>query len=88
MKSAEQHHNVVQLRRPDTVSRRSQLEFLPAALEIMETPASPLGRSIAFTIMLFSRHRPRLVRSWTYRHRRCGIRKGRADRAHQDRPTA
>jgi hemolysin D len=27
------------------------LAFLPAALEIVETPASPLGRSIAYTIM-------------------------------------
>jgi hemolysin D len=27
------------------------LAFLPAALEIVETPASPLGRSIAFSIM-------------------------------------
>jgi len=28
-------------------------EFLPAALEILETPASPVGRAIAFTIILF-----------------------------------
>ena len=28
-------------------------EFLPAALEILETPASPVGRMIAFTIILF-----------------------------------
>jgi hemolysin D len=28
-------------------------EFLPAALEIIETPASPVGRAIALTIMLF-----------------------------------
>ena len=30
-----------------------ELEFLPAALEIIETPASPVGRAIAFTIILF-----------------------------------
>ena len=27
------------------------LAFLPAALEIVETPASPVGRSIAYVIM-------------------------------------
>jgi hemolysin D len=37
-------------RDPDRRSRE-ELAFLPAALEIVETPASPLGRSIAFTIM-------------------------------------
>jgi hemolysin D len=30
---------------------REELEFLPAALEIVETPASPAGRGIAWTIM-------------------------------------
>mgnify|MGYP001807013727 CR=1 FL=1 len=30
-----------------------ELAFLPAALEIVETPPSPLGRAIAGTIMLF-----------------------------------
>ena len=30
---------------------REELQFLPAALEIVETPASPSGRSIAWTIM-------------------------------------
>ena len=33
--------------------RRDELEFLPAALEIIETPASPAGRAIAFTIIGF-----------------------------------
>jgi len=33
--------------------RRDELEFLPAALEIIETPASPIGRAIAGTIILF-----------------------------------
>src|SRR5262245_61874054 len=36
--------NVVWLR---GASRRSELEFLPAAVEIIETPASPAGRAIA-----------------------------------------
>jgi len=31
--------------------RRDELEFLPAALEIIETPASPIGRGIAATII-------------------------------------
>jgi hemolysin D len=31
----------------------AEREFLPAALEILETPASPAGRAIAFTIILF-----------------------------------
>ncbi|WP_246667485.1 HlyD family type I secretion periplasmic adaptor subunit [Bradyrhizobium macuxiense] len=44
---------MVQLPRPDIGTRRSQLEFLPAALEIMETPASPVGRAIGATIILF-----------------------------------
>jgi hemolysin D len=30
-----------------------ELEFLPAALEVMETPASPAGRAIAWSIMAF-----------------------------------
>ena len=39
---------------PRTVTRRRvEAEFLPAALEIIETPASPVGRAIAGTIILF-----------------------------------
>ena len=34
--------------------RNYELEFLPAAVEILEMPASPLGRSIALTIALFA----------------------------------
>jgi hemolysin D len=34
--------------------RSYELEFLPAAVEILETPASPLGRSIALAITLFA----------------------------------
>jgi hemolysin D len=33
--------------------QRNAREFLPAALEILETPASPAGRTIGFTIILF-----------------------------------
>src|SRR5262252_5242249 len=33
--------------------RRDELEFLPAALEIIETPASPAGRAIGGVIILF-----------------------------------
>jgi hemolysin D len=32
---------------------REALEFLPAALEIVETPASPVGRAIAATVIAF-----------------------------------
>jgi hemolysin D len=34
--------------------RNYELEFLPAAVEILETPASPLGRAIALSIALFA----------------------------------
>src|ERR1700719_2958996 len=37
--------------RPDR--SRTELEFLPAALEIVETPASPAGRAIGGVIILF-----------------------------------
>lgn len=43
---------VVPLRRAPK-PRRDELEFLPAALEIVETPASPLGRIVAATLMAF-----------------------------------
>jgi hemolysin D len=33
--------------------QRADLEFLPAALEIVETPASPLGRAVAVALALF-----------------------------------
>jgi hemolysin D len=35
------------------VRRGDELEFLPAAIEIVESPVSPLGRGIAFTIIAF-----------------------------------
>lgn len=43
---------VVPLRRM-TEERRAELEFLPAALEIIETPASPIGRAIAGALIAF-----------------------------------
>jgi hemolysin D len=46
-------NNVVPLRRRAAAQRTAALEFLPAALEIIETPASPAGRGIAGTIILF-----------------------------------
>lgn len=44
--------NAVVARLPDEKRMRSdELAFLPAALEIVETPPSPLGRSIAFSVI-------------------------------------
>jgi hemolysin D len=43
--------NVIAL--PRRTGRRAGIEFLPAALEILETPASPTGRAVAATIILF-----------------------------------
>jgi hemolysin D len=41
-------------KRPERpAGRKAELEFLPAAVEILETPASPVGRAIAATIILF-----------------------------------
>jgi hemolysin D len=52
MKSVEGARSLVPL--PRLLARRgAELEFLPAALEIVETPASPAGRAIAATIILF-----------------------------------
>ena len=44
---------VVPLRRAGLSARRAELEFRPAAVEILETPASPMGRAIGATIILF-----------------------------------
>ncbi len=35
------------------MSPRAEMAFLPAALEIQETPPSPAGRAILWTILLF-----------------------------------
>ena len=50
MKSAK---NVVAFARQPERRNRHELAFLPAALEIVETPPSPTGRAIALTIALF-----------------------------------
>jgi len=34
-------------------ARRAEFEFLPAALEVLETPASPAGRAVAVLIVVF-----------------------------------
>ncbi|HEX2653086.1 MAG TPA: HlyD family type I secretion periplasmic adaptor subunit [Xanthobacteraceae bacterium] len=44
---------IVPLRRTG-LARRDELEFLPAALEVLETPPSPVGRAIGATILLFA----------------------------------
>jgi hemolysin D len=44
---------VVALPRRGRPMRRDELEFLPAALEIMETPATPLGRAIGAALLAF-----------------------------------
>jgi hemolysin D len=49
--SADSAQRVVPLRRPPQ-RRREELAFLPAALELVETPPSPVGRAIAATIIL------------------------------------
>ncbi len=57
---AKRTESVVPFRRIN--DRREELAFLPAALEIVETPPSPIGRSIAITIgVLFC---AALVWSW------------------------
>jgi len=46
-----QADKVVPLRPPKSGRKREEITFLPAALEIVETPASPAGRAIAATII-------------------------------------
>jgi hemolysin D len=48
MKSAKK--NVVPFARPPERRNKEELAFLPAALEIVETPPSPIGRAIAILI--------------------------------------
>src|SRR5256886_15265359 len=66
--------------------RKEELAFLPAALEIVETPPSPIGRTIGATIFLL--FCAALVWAWWGhdRHRRIGDRKNRAERSHQGHP--
>jgi hemolysin D len=44
-------HNVVPFPRDGKGRNKDELAFLPAALEIVETPPSPIGRTIAFSII-------------------------------------
>jgi hemolysin D len=43
--------NIVSFPKLSGRARADETEFLPAALEIVETPASPVGRAVALTIM-------------------------------------
>ncbi|MCL1077776.1 HlyD family type I secretion periplasmic adaptor subunit [Parashewanella spongiae] len=50
-KAAKEHYDKI----PDRKLSGNELEFLPAAVEILETPASPIGRTVSLTILaLFS----------------------------------
>ena len=66
--------------------RGEELAFLPAALEIVETPPSPIGRAIG------AHHHPAVLRGAGLglvghdRHRCVGDRKNRAERSHQGHP--
>src|SRR5215472_15146505 len=51
--AAAANENVVELPGRTKALRRAEREFLPAALEIIETPASPLGRTIGATLIAF-----------------------------------
>jgi hemolysin D len=53
MKPADGTARILWFPRQAEARRRHELEFLPAALEIIETPPSPVGRMIAAVIMLF-----------------------------------
>lgn len=57
MKSAEMRSSetasVITLPKRETAARRQDTAFLPAALEIIETPPSPVGRAVVMTIIAF-----------------------------------
>jgi hemolysin D len=53
MKSAENTARLFRLPNWPDQKRQHELEFLPAALEIVETPASPIGRAIIGLLALF-----------------------------------
>jgi hemolysin D len=53
MKLAESGARVLRFPRGPAARKSHELEFLPAALEIVETPPSPAGRAIAATLILF-----------------------------------
>ena len=77
------HRSVSRLARR---SGREELAFLPAALEIVETPPSPIGRAIGGRHHPDVLHRPGLGLVGHDRHRRVGDRKNPAERPHQGRP--
>src|SRR6476620_9762255 len=43
--------NIVSFPKRRAVRRQDELAFLPAALEIVETPPSPIGRAIVYTVV-------------------------------------
>ena len=43
--------NIVTFPKPADRSKADEVAFLPAALEIVETPASPAGRAVVWTII-------------------------------------
>ncbi|WP_281647258.1 HlyD family type I secretion periplasmic adaptor subunit [Parendozoicomonas sp. Alg238-R29] len=47
-KASKEHHDA----QPQVERQGNELEFLPAAVEILETPASPLGRTVSISILL------------------------------------
>jgi len=51
IKSLVQYTRTIALPREEARRRATELAFLPAALEIVETPPSPLGRAVAFSII-------------------------------------
>jgi hemolysin D len=53
MKSAESSARVLGFPRSPKARESHELEFLPAALEIVETPPSPAGRAMGATLILF-----------------------------------
>ena len=47
-KTSKEHQSA----QPHVERKGNELEFLPAAVEILETPASPVGRTVSYTILL------------------------------------
>jgi hemolysin D len=63
MKSADiPKRNVPSLVQLSSSSERARLEFLPAAIEIVETPASPVGRAVGGALVFFFL----LALAWSY----------------------
>ena len=86
MKSADERHQALSPPNAGRRRRAMRLAFLPAALEIVETPPSPIGRAIAAT-----HHRALLPRAGLGllrqgRHRRHGAGQDRPERPHQGDP--